>query len=77
MQIELIINGGVTILMSPENPLEEEAIKLLMKQDNKIEQFRSAVVVLNRTFPNGLVIGKKSSMTAVEVKEEQPAGPKS
>ena len=61
MQIEILTNEGVTFLLSPETPLEEELIKALMKQDNGITEFRSPVTVINKTFRSGVVIGKKSS----------------
>lgn len=62
MQVEFLVNGneGVSILMAPENPMEEELIKQLLKQQNDITQIRTAVVVLNKTFRNGIFIGKKT-----------------
>ena len=62
MQVEFLVNGhdGVSILMSPDNPMEEELIKQLLKQDNEINQIRSAIHVVNKTFRNGIFIGKKS-----------------
>jgi hypothetical protein len=61
MQIELLVNGGVSILLSPDNVMEEELIKQLMKQDNILTEIRSNIVVLNKTFRNGVLIGKSSS----------------
>jgi hypothetical protein len=62
MQVEFLVNGneGVSILMAPENPMEEELIKQLLKQQNDITQIRTAVVVVNKTFRNGIFIGKKT-----------------
>lgn len=62
MQVEFLVNGneGVSLLMAPENPMEEELIKQLLKQQNDITQIRTAVVVLNKTFRNGIFIGKKT-----------------
>lgn len=61
MQVEFIINGGVSLILAPDNPMEEELLKGLMKQQNDITEFRSSVIILNKTFRNGIVIGKKSS----------------
>lgn len=62
MQVEFIVNGGVSLIFSPENQMEEELVKSLMKQQNEIMEFRTAQQVLNRTFRNGIVIGKKTSL---------------
>lgn len=62
MQVETIVNGGISLILSPETPLEEELIKGLMKQINEIQEFRTPQTILNKTFRNGIVIGKKSAM---------------
>lgn len=78
MQVEFLVNGheGVSLLMAPENPMEEELIKQLLKQDNDITQIRTAVHVVNKTFRNGIFIGKRTlnlepeATTAVEDPKE-------
>jgi hypothetical protein len=70
MKVEFVLNGGVTLLLIPENPMEEEVIKQLMKQDNELSEIRGGATVLNRTVSSGLVITKKSSP-----KNEQPVPP--
>lgn len=63
MQTEFILDNGVlSLLLSPENTLEEELIKSLVKQDNVIQQSRSGITVLNKTLANALVISKRSVM---------------
>jgi len=62
MQVEFLINGGLTLVLSPENVLEEELLKTLAKQDNTILQARSGITVFNKTLPNALLIGKKSTL---------------
>ena len=60
------------MVLIPENPMEEEVLKQLAKQDNEITEVRTGVTLLNKTIPNGIVISKKPSP-----KEEVPAdGPK-
>jgi len=61
MQVEFIVNGGVSLLFSPENEAEEALLKQMMKQDNDINEIRTAVTVLSKTFRNGVLICKKSA----------------
>jgi hypothetical protein len=60
MQIEFLVNGGVNILLAPENEMEEALLKQMMKQKNDITEIRTSVVVLNKTFRNGILIGKRT-----------------
>lgn len=59
MRVEAICNEGVTLLICPETPMEEEILKALAKQENDLTQVRSTLVILNKSFGNGLLIGKK------------------
>ena len=60
MKIETIVNGGVTLVIIPENDLDEAMLKQLTKQDNEITEIRSRAMVLSRSFDAGLVIGRKA-----------------
>jgi hypothetical protein len=69
MQVEFIVNGGVSLLFAPENEAEEALLKQMMKQDNDLTEIRSAVTVLSKTFRNGVLICKKSATKdALEIK---------
>ena len=70
MQIEFLINGGITLVLSPENGLEEELLKSLVKQDNILQQARSGITVFNKTLPNALLIGKKTILEPEKKSEE-------
>ena len=59
MKTEFLVNGGVSLLIAPENEMEEQLLKQLAKQENDINEIRSSVIILNKTFRNGLFIGKK------------------
>jgi hypothetical protein len=72
MQVEFVLNGRVTLLLIPENPMEEEVIKQLMKQDNELSEIRGGATVLNRTLSSGMVITKKSS--AKDPVDDIPSG---
>jgi|JI10StandDraft_1071094.scaffolds.fasta_scaffold42308_8 hypothetical protein len=60
MQYEFVVNGGVSIVLAPENEMEEHLLKQLMKQDNDLQEIRTTITVLSKTFKNGLIIGKKA-----------------
>lgn len=61
MKVEFVLNGGVTLLLIPDNPMEEEVIKQLMKQENELSEIRGGATILNRSVSSGMVITKKSS----------------
>jgi hypothetical protein len=74
MKVETIVNGGVTLVLVPENDLDEAMLKQLALQENEITEIRSGATVLNRTFNQGLVIQKKPK----EVERDlPPANPES
>ena len=69
MNIEFIVNGGVSMLISPETPMEEEMLKQMLKQSNDITEIRSTVHVLNKSFKYGIFIGKNSNRPDEDQKE--------
>ena len=72
MQVEFIVNGGVSLLFCPENEAEEALLKQMMKQDNDLTEIRSAVTVLSKTFRHGVLICKKSATRdTLEIKEPE------
>lgn len=71
MQIEFLVNGGVSLLMAPENEMEEALLKQMMKQDNDIIEIRTSVQVLAKTFRNGILLGKKSVGNTADKKAEE------
>lgn len=70
MQIEFLVNGGVSLLLAPENEMEEALLKQMMKQNNDLIEIRSSVQVLAKTFRNGILIAKKSGATKLDPSEE-------
>lgn len=69
MKCHFLINGSTTLILSPENPLEEEIVKSLASQDNEIVQISATVTIINKTMRNGLVIGKKSFLAGTKAEE--------
>lgn len=61
MQVEFLVNGGVSLLFSPENEMEDALLKQMMKQVNELTEIRSSVMVLNKTFRAGVLIHSKSN----------------
>lgn len=59
MQIEFLVNDGVSLLLAPENEMEEALLKQMMKQKNEITEIRMAVHVLNKTYRGGILIGRR------------------
>lgn len=70
MDVELIANGSITIVLIPKTPMEEEALKLLVKQENEIVEIRSGATVLNRTISQGILIRKAQETKEVELSEK-------
>lgn len=69
MLTDFIVNAsGTTLIVTPENPMEEELLKQLTKQDNVITEIRTAVPLINKTIQGGLMIGRKTNK-----KDEDPA----
>jgi hypothetical protein len=71
MQVEFLVNGGVSLLFSPENEMEEALLKQMMKQDNELTEIRSSVVVLNKTFRAGVLISSKLRKPELDAEQSQ------
>lgn len=67
MQTEVISNdNGVSLLLVPENEMEELMVKQLMKQENELIDVRNPISVLSKTFKSGILIGKKLTTPAAD-----------
>ena len=67
MQTEVISNdNGVSLLLVPENEMEELMVKQLMKQENELIDVRNPISVLSKTFKSGILIGKKLTIPAAD-----------
>jgi hypothetical protein len=60
MQIEFLVNGGISIILSPENDMEIALLKQFCKQKNDITEIRSSIIILNKTHRGGVLIGKET-----------------
>ncbi len=70
MKIQSIINGSITIVMEPENALEEELLKALTKQTCVITEVRTPIAVLGRTIRGSVLLHAKD--TVVDGTEQAP-----
>jgi hypothetical protein len=61
MKIQSIINGTVTMVLEPENPMEEEILKVLIKQSNKIYEVRTPITVLGKTIRGSVLVCSEMS----------------
>ena len=61
MKVDTLINGHITVILTPENDAEKEILKALVKQDNHISELRSTVTILSKSISNGIMITKKPS----------------
>jgi len=59
MKYDFLVNGKVSLILSPENTMEEHLLKQLVKQELDIIEIRSQVRVVNKTLNGGLMISSK------------------
>jgi len=61
MKVLTIINGGVSLVLEPENTMEEEVLKALTKQSNQIVEIRNSVTILSRIIKGSVLIAGKNT----------------
>jgi len=66
MKTDILINGHIALVITPENEMEKEILKALCKQDNEMIELRSAVQVLGKTLRDGIVITGKGAKVSKE-----------
>ena len=62
MKVDFIVNNTVSLMLSPDNPMEEELLKQLTKQTLDIVEIRSTLHLINRTIREGIMIASKTEM---------------
>ena len=71
MKIQSIVNGSVTIVLEPENSLEEELLKTLTKQTCIITEARGPIGVLGQSIKGSVLVHTKETILE-GVSEEKP-----
>jgi hypothetical protein len=66
MQVEFIINGGVSLMLAPENAMEEELLKGMMKQANELTEIRTTVTILNKSFKSGVLVHSSTKKSEID-----------
>jgi hypothetical protein len=59
MKTHIIINDNVSISITPENEMEVEAFKILMKQNNEVIQIRETQYIFSKKIGIGSIIIQK------------------
>lgn len=59
MHTQFVTNGEIKLIISPENEHEKQLLKALLKQDNDFIEYRTPVTVIDKTFTDSVVIGKR------------------
>lgn len=71
MKIDCLINGQIKLVIHPENDMETEVLKQLMKQDNTLSEIRSSVQILGKTITHAIMIERKQQEVLSSKIEEQ------
>lgn len=66
MKVECVINGQIRLIICPENDMETEVLKQLMKQDNTLTEIRTSVQVLGKSINHALLIERRAPETSKE-----------
>ncbi len=61
MEVEIVINGGVTLILIPKGDMEEKLLEQLATQPNEVVVIKNGTRILNKTIPIGVIIGKKGN----------------
>ena len=59
MKTEFIVNGGVSLLLSPENEMEEHLLKQMVRQENDLTEIRSNITILSKSYKSGVLLSRK------------------
>jgi hypothetical protein len=70
MKVECVINGQVRMIIYPENEMEIEIIKQMMKQDNALMEVRSSVQLLGKSISNALIIERRNTNDPIVTKKD-------
>jgi len=59
MKCQILVNGTVAFVLTPESEVEKEALKQLCTQDNDIIELRNTVMIIGHNISGGVFIGKR------------------
>ncbi len=70
MEIEIVVNGGVTLVLIPKNDMEEQLLKQLVNQHNDITYTSDGIQIVGKTVSQGMIIHKHSGKSAIDNNQE-------
>ncbi len=63
MKVDILINEGTCLILSPDNEMEAEILKNLAKQTNDVIEIRGGAALLNKQLsPNSIIICKHGTI---------------
>lgn len=74
MEVEIVVNGDVTLVLIPKNSTEEELVKELAGQDNEISLIRGGTNILSKSIPTGIIVRKKTQPIDIKSEDEEISG---
>jgi hypothetical protein len=72
MNVDTLIskNGTVQLVLTPENDMEKEILRVLNKQDNVIQEIRNPVNIFGRTIRDCVLITSESGVVERDDKSQ-------
>jgi hypothetical protein len=67
MRHEFLVNGQVTLVLIPENEMEEQLLKQLMRQTNDLTEIRTALQILGKPLRNGVILSPKGEIDSINI----------
>lgn len=71
MKVECIINGQVRMIICPENDMEAEVLKQLMKQDNQLSEIRSTIQIVGKSISHAIMIERRTPEVTKDDSQEK------
>ena len=71
MEVEVVVNGGVKLVIIPQNEMEQKLLEELTNQDNDLVLAKEGIRIVDKQVPQGLIIQKKKGKSASEEDTEE------
>lgn len=71
MKVTTVTNGSVKLVVIPENEMEEKLLEELTNQDNEIVVAKEGIRIVDKQFPHGVIIQKKTGLSKSLIDEEE------
>jgi hypothetical protein len=71
MKHEFLVNGQVTLVLIPENEMEEQLLKQMMRQNNDLTEIRTALQILGKPVRNGIILSPKGELDSINTPTDE------